>query len=391
MRIIYASCLCSKERFNQLSMKSNIPLSQAAQKYNRLLAEGFVANDDVVVETITNLPVARSSYSKIFINRYSERENGVNYNYLPLINIPIIKNIYTIISSFFKTLKLCKQNKKNILICDVLNISVSIGALLASKIKNIDNIGIVTDIPSYLAKDRDTILVKINNYLINSFSSYIFLTDDMSKVIDIKGKNYIVLEGHVDKNMKSIPNSIECKYDKKVCIYAGGLHRIYGIETLTQAFINSNIDNSELHIYGSGDFEDELVEICKNHNNIKYFGVKENDYVVKEQLKATLLINPRPTNEEYTKYSFPSKNMEYMVSGTPVLTTKLPGMPKEYEDYVYIIEDETTEGLARHLCEVLNKPREELHIMGCNAKKFVLEEKNNIVQSKKILKMFEVK
>ena len=29
-----------------------------------------------------------------------------------------------------------------------------------------------------------------------------------------------------------------------------------------------------------------------------------------------------------------------MVSGTPVLTTKLPGMPKEYDDYVYIIEDE---------------------------------------------------
>ena len=36
--------------------------------------------------------------------------------------------------------------------------------------------------------------------------------------------------------------------------------------------------------------------------------------IVKEEKKSTLLVNPRFTNEEYTKYSFPSKNMEYMAS-----------------------------------------------------------------------------
>jgi hypothetical protein len=34
-----------------------------------------------------------------------------------------------------------------------------------------------------------------------------------------------------------------------------------------------------------------------------------NDRVVEEQLRATLLVNPRPTAEAFTKYSFPSKNM----------------------------------------------------------------------------------
>ena len=34
-----------------------------------------------------------------------------------------------------------------------------------------------------------------------------------------------------------------------------------------------------------------------------------NDRVVEEQLRATLLVNPRPTTEAFTKYSFPSKNM----------------------------------------------------------------------------------
>ena len=34
-----------------------------------------------------------------------------------------------------------------------------------------------------------------------------------------------------------------------------------------------------------------------------------NDRVVEEQLRATLLVNPRPTAEAFTKYSFPSRNM----------------------------------------------------------------------------------
>lgn len=92
---------------------------------------------------------------------------------------------------------------------------------------------------------------------------------------------------------------------------------------------------------GMRDFEDELKNICKRHSNIKYFGVIPNDYVVNKELKATILINPRPTNEEYTKYSFSSKNMEYMVFGTPVLTTKLSGMPEEYYPYVYLFKDES--------------------------------------------------
>ena len=79
--------------------------------------------------------------------------------------------------------------------------------------------------------------------------------------------------------------------------------------------------------------------------------------------------------------------MEYMVSGTPVLTTRLPGMPEEYEQYVYLIEDESVEGLAQTLKIILDKPVEELHQKGQEAKKFVLQNKNNVVQARKVIEM----
>ena len=80
-----------------------------------------------------------------------------------------------------------------------------------------------------------------------------------------------------------------------------------------------------------------------------------------------------------------------MVSGTPTLTTKLPGMPKEYYKYVYLIEDETVEGISNILKDILNRPKEELYNKGMEAKKFVLNYKNNIIQAKKILDMIDRK
>ena len=105
---------------------------------------------------------------------------------------------------------------------------------------------------------------------------------------------------------------------------------------------------------------------------------------MQEERKATLLINPRPTNEEYTKYSFPSKTLEYMASGTPVLMTRLPGMPKDYEEYVYLFDEETVEGFANTLGEVLQS-KSELQEKGKRAREFILTTRNNRGQALRII------
>ena len=81
--------------------------------------------------------------------------------------------------------------------------------------------------------------------------------------------------------------------------------------------------------------------------------------------------------------------MEYMASGTPVLTTKLPGMPNDHLPYVYLIDDESADGIAKVLEELLSKSKAELHAKGKEAKEFILREKNNIKQAKKLLDMIE--
>ena len=132
---------------------------------------------------------------------------------------------------------------------------------------------------------------------------------------------------------------------------------------------------------------EELPEYNSKDSRVIYKGVKPNEEVVSAELEATLLVNPRPTHEEFTKYSFPSKNVEYMVSGTPLLTTKLPGMPEEYHKYVYLFEEETTDGYAVAIRKTLGKPMNELLAKGMEAREWVLENKNNISQTARIIEL----
>ena len=76
-----------------------------------------------------------------------------------------------------------------------------------------------------------------------------------------------------------------------------------------------------------------------------------------------------------------------MSVGTPLVTTKLPGIPKDHYPYIYFIEDETETGIYNTLKTILDKSDEELNQFGSLCKAFILNEKNNIIQSRKILEL----
>lgn len=173
------------------------------------------------------------------------------------------------------------------------------------------------------------------------------------------------------------------------CMYAGAISEKYGLRNLIDGFRMADIPNARLDLYGPCDFEEELVQLAKEDPRIFYGGLLLNSEIVTKEQEATLLINPRPTTEEFVKYSFPSKNMEYMVSGTPILTTVLPGMPREYYPHVYLLEDESSEGIAKKLKQVLLQSDEALFEKGCAARAFVLNTRNNVVQAQKILDMLK--
>ena len=68
---------------------------------------------------------------------------------------------------------------------------------------------------------------------------------------------------------------------------------------------------------------------------------------------------------------------------------KLPCLPPEYLPHLYLFQDETPEGIAQALRQTLALDDETLFQKGMQAREFVLKQRNNVIQAKKVLDMLE--
>ena len=383
MHIIYAVTTCSDRVYRQLFADTARKPAFQSQKYHRLLIEGLAAG--AKVDVVANPPVNREVLQKRIVRLPRETEGGACYRYIPAIRNPVLKAAAVGFGTFFQTVRLA--GKDSAVVVDCLNRTTALAALLAARLRGKRCVGIVTDLPDMLGGSGFS--KKIANFVIRHCTDYVLLTQAMNDYLNPEGKPHVILEGHSDIAMEKQKPSLERKVSPRVCLYAGGVSKQYGLENLVEGFRKANLPDVRLEIYGPGDYVQELSQIAGEDSKVFYGGMLLNAQIVEREMAATLLVNPRPTNEEYVKYSFPSKTMEYMSTGTPVLTTVLPGMPKEYYPYVYLLEEETADAIAEKLGQIFAQPAQVLFEKGMAAREFILKEKNNVTQAGKILAMLE--
>ena len=86
------------------------------------------------------------------------------------------------------------------------------------------------------------------------------------------------------------------------------------IRDLIAAF--NEIDDKEFSLWICGLVRSTFCEVAaKNDSRIIYWGLVEQNRVFEMQQQATLLVNPRKGDAEFTKYSFPSKTMDIWLQG----------------------------------------------------------------------------
>jgi glycosyltransferase involved in cell wall biosynthesis len=170
-------------------------------------------------------------------------------------------------------------------------------------------------------------------------------------------------------------------------VYAGTLKRKFGILNLVKAVHALDKPNIELMICGRGDAEDAIVEYTGKDPRIQLLGQISAEESAALIQSATVLVNPRQNNEEYTQYSFPIKTMEYLLSGVPVVAYVLDGMPDEYKDHLFLVEDDSIEALSRKIEEVMNMPESVRREFGLAAREFVIRTKTSEVACERIINM----
>lgn len=377
-KIIYLSSALPLEKYDEYIPENEMTDVQS-QKFNRLLLNGFYQNK----RDITAISYRNCSNVKIKNEIYSKYYEHHLFVYK--------RNIFSSIELFISTYRILKRESQNnkdiVIVCDILNSIVSFAGILFGKIHKKQVVGIVTDLPNCLSSKRFNFNRILRNYIIANSDRYVFLTKYMNESLNTKNKPFTIIEGVVDSSVVKTYSEVN---KEKVILYAGTLDRKYGIDKLIDAFIEINDLKWSLHIYGDGDYKSNIIEKTKNVNNIKYFGVKNNKEIVKKEKEAMLLVNPRPNIGKYTKYSFPSKIMEYMSSSTAILMFPLDGIPNEYYDYVYLFEDFEIDSMKKVLKSLMNKPVTELLEKGKIAKDFVFS-KVESNQTEKILNNLKIK
>ena len=373
--ILYMSYATAYPIYDELFRSGKIAGGYQMQKFNNNLIVGLGGLDRLVA--LSALP-----YANIPAKRIDKEIDRVRY--------VGIKNctgrLHRLTNPLFLYLEGCqiiKKEKPKCIVCDAIATSPCYISRILGKQFHIPIVGIITDLPGMLGSNADA---EKGIDRMWHFDGYVLLTQQMDSVVNPSNKPSMIMEGLCAEKLPDVYNGER----KKVLIYSGSLwKKNAGIEYLTEGFLMANVPGFELHFYGTGELTPWIEEMSKKHPQIKYKGCVTNSEIIERQCEASLLVNPRPSDEEFCKYSFPSKTIEYMASGTPVLMTKLPGVPQEYFHYVYTIDSETPEGVREALKKVMNQDEVTLRSVGMRAREFVMTNKSCKKQCERIHEFIE--
>jgi len=254
---------------------------------------------------------------------------------------------------------------------------------------------IVPDLPQFMDLHMSKVkkLLKAVDWnkitrLMKSVDKYILYSKHMASFLGLRDGTWTVMEGSFDST-SIVDEEPQKNPDKLPIMYSGVLDLRYGIPELLEAF-ESLDDRFELWFTGSGNAVPLINEKAANNPRIKNFGFlpSRRDLLLKQK-EAAMLISTRRSDEPASAYCFPSKLFEYMVSGNPVLSCRIGGIPDEYFDYLVEMKSTSPEDIRDAILEVANMSEQERNARGESSRRFVLEEKNNQKQAQLILKFIE--
>lgn len=398
-RLIFIGSVYPESILKELpSMGSKIDF--AAQTFQTALLEGldnfYPQRTIVTASPIDSYPRVKKLFFKRQLFSQKNRDDNGKDVFVGMINLPFIK----MVSKFFRLcLEIRRQTKEKDVEYIAMVYSCISPALLAFWINRrrfYKSCLVVPDLPEYVSSNKNLIYLaakRLEKWLTypayRTIDKYVLLSPYMKDKLPIKDKQHVVVEGIYKPTKRDYEDSLPHKKDRFIVLYTGWVSTRYGVFDLLEAFKYIKNENIELWLCGSCDPNDKgkLDFIMQHDNRIKYLGVLQHEKVLDLQQQVSLLINPRHSNDEFTNYSFPSKTMEYMASGTPVLMSKLGAIPRDYYPHLFFFEDESVQGIAKKIEYVYSLNEEKLTLKGRKAKKFIIKEKNCHIQAEKIFNL----
>ncbi len=308
--------------FAALSDRLPVKANPSNQNFHQKLITAFAIHHQTTVVSYRPLP----RYCRpLYLPEETKTNQGITYAYLPIYNMPFLKQLLVIGHGYRTISRLISSDNKEkpLLIVDSMNTTLR---RLAKRIQcryGIKTIGIVTDNPALLTGVSPT-WVRSSLKGMRRFDAFITLTPALNALVNIPKRPSIILPGLVDE-FSATGNTPKRPY----VFFAGALHERYGVTRLLEAF--SKIDQDvDLLIAGHGP-DEAVVKASRQDGRIHYLGQRSAREVRELESSAIFNINPRPTDSTLDDYSIPSKFFEYLTSGKLTVSTRHPCLVRLFE------------------------------------------------------------
>lgn len=377
------------------SIIKNISFSDSASAvvFSDAIFNGLVAcNVSFVNVNVPPLGYWLKMNSQLWSSSVRCTENEIDVRNVGMINMYILREI----SIYFKTYREIKNVLKgNPAVCFVYAVNIPVvRAILRYRRRHSPSTKLIMLIPDFIEDmySDGTLKSRIKHFfdgnveeLYKQVDGFIYLTEQM-KERTMSSSPYRVIEGIYDQfNEQYIAPDFSTSV--KNIFYSGKLDHKFGLRRLVDAFSLIKDDAARLVLCGSGDCEEYIKSCAHSDKRIMFKGQLPREECIRLQSQSKLLINPRTPEGEFTRYSFPSKNIQYLASGIPTLMYRLDGIPQEYYKYCLTIEAEdlSVESLSKAIQDGINMSNTRSKEMGVAARRFILKHKNAQVQCKKII------
>jgi glycosyltransferase involved in cell wall biosynthesis len=215
------------------------------------------------------------------------------------------------------------------------------------------------------------------------------------------GVPFLLLEGGVPDDMLApLPApALQKPYDGAtdagtpdnpfVVLYAGSLSHLAGVPLLLQAFQRLEDVRFRLWIIGRGELEPAVRHAAETDTRIRYLGPLSRPDLLAKFIAADVLVNPHSTLLLTARYVFPSKLLEYLASGRPVITTATPEIAANYGDLCTVLDREEPQALADAIIRVVAMPAADRLARANAARVAVIERRPWSRQGQRLVRFLE--
>lgn len=306
----------------------------------------FIANlgEHYKVKVISQRPLNHhNSKLSSVLDEFHHNFYYPGFHLKPLIrNLELYKNSIQIIRSL-------KVVKEDVVFVDLLNLNLIQVAKYIKKHYKTKVIGILSDNPKNLSDVNKSYI----NHVEKSFKlcdGFVFLTAALNDYANKESKPYTLIPGVLSyTKIKTEETNTFGKY----LYFAGALYERYGIKTLLNAFVQVKTD-WRLVVAGHGPLKEEISFLAESHPRIDFLGAISPYKSLVYEHEAMALINPRPYSEALEQFSIPSKVIEYVNVGKPVISTKHSLLEEIYKDKIKWTND-SVDDLKNSIEDVINQ------------------------------------